>query len=199
MLTKTNTLKSSQSTSVTSFRTYSEAASRSPDRTRKVKNDNYVPLLSNEQEKACKLQVIPEIILIRKEKTFNKSSFEDDSKAKKRLSISPMSKRLSVNGLDRNKIILQKAELKLLDTKKNDELMEIKPILKISSFLNKIAKVSQQNVKFADENEKRPLALVYMVESYRNYKIYSSKMNNSKNKEEVNERKAVCRCSCVIY
>ena len=179
MLTKTNTLNSSQSTSITSY--YSEAALRSPERTRKVKNERAVPLLTNE----CKFQVSPEIVLIRKENKI----YEE----KKRLSVSPISKRLSVTGLA-NKVILQKTELKLLDMPS-----EIKPILKKSSIFNRTGIINDHKVRFADEEEKRPLAYVYMVESYRNYKIYSLRGNDANNKETVKDTKGACRCSCVIY
>jgi hypothetical protein len=179
MLTKTNTLKSSQSTSITSY--YSEAAFRSPERTRKIKNDNTEPLLTND----CKFQVNPEIILIRKENKIHEE--------KKRLPLSPISKRLSVTSLA-NKVIIQKTELKLFDMPN-----EIKPILKKSSILNKTGFINNHKVRFADEEEKRPLAYVYMVESYRNYKMYSLKANDENNKEIIKHTKNVCRCSCVIY
>ena len=172
MLNKTNTLKSSQSTSVTSFKTSADTV-KSPEFRRKVKErDEYIPSMYNDQDKNRKLNINPEIVLIRKEKVIDKhiiSKSEDDLRGRNK-KLSPNSKRMSISSIDKkgSRINLQnynKLELKLYDDNNlngiiPNETVIIKPILKKSSFLRKETEdvippqevKKKLNVKFVDED-----------------------------------------------
>jgi len=171
MLNKTNTLKSSQCTSVTSLRTSAETV-KSPEIRRKVKEE-YIPSIYNDQDKNKKPNINPEIILTRKEKVLDKHiiSKSEDELRNKNKKLSPNSKRMSISSIDKkgSRINLQtynKLELKLYDDnnlngKFSNDIVIIKPILKKSSFLRKETEedviLTQEvkknlNVKFVDED-----------------------------------------------
>jgi|LauGreDrversion4_2_1035121.scaffolds.fasta_scaffold68658_3 hypothetical protein len=202
MYNKTNTLRTSSSTLITSS-PYLESARSQKTRTQSSEKVSVSDWVTIDVQKKENPTTQPDFV--KKEKVVKKHISFSEIKEEVRQSLkNPPAKKITIN--DKSKSLVLKKGFIINDNHPSNET-------KKSCIKNKSSGQKKKAVKFVDQvnsvlNEfdeevsvsAKPLAQVVNVESYKNYLIYSKVLRNEEsNTEEGGTNKTVCECSCIVF